>query len=315
MQDYPFVRQLAPPLTRDQLRPLDPRCRAVQFSEPLSDAELVEVAKLLQGYRDVTLRVYGHYQRGCDLELLRHFPFLRRFQVDVFDLGDFRGLRHLPDNLEYLGLGRTRSRTVSLAVLGRFQDLRELYIESHKKDIDVIARLSSLQDLTLRSITLPDLALLKSLNELRSLDIKLGGTRDLGLLPEIGHLRYLEIWMVKGLSDLSPIGGMRDLQYLFLQAIKNVQNIPSLKSLALLRRVHIETMKGITDLSGIAQAPRLEELLVVDMPHLQPEALRPFVDHPTLKRASVGLGSLRKNRDVKELLGLPAVEGGFQFRS
>lgn len=39
-----------------------------------------------------------------------------------------------------------------------------------------------------------------------ALDIELGGTKGLGLLPRVGRLRYLELWMVKGLSDLSPRG-------------------------------------------------------------------------------------------------------------
>ena len=64
------------------------------------------------------------------LELLRHFSFLRRFQVGVFELSDFRGLRHLTENLEYLGLGQTRYRRFSLAELERFKNLREIYISN-----------------------------------------------------------------------------------------------------------------------------------------------------------------------------------------
>ncbi len=58
--------------------------------------------------------------------------------------------------------------------------------------------------LTLRSITLPDLALLQPLAQLRALDIKLSGTRDLTLLPAVGQLEYVELWVIRGFSDLAP---------------------------------------------------------------------------------------------------------------
>jgi internalin A len=296
---------------------LDPRCRVVQFSSPLSDAELRKVADFMRGYPEVPLRVYGHYGEGCNLNFLRYFPFLRQFQVDVFDLQDIDGLRYLPDNLEFVGFSQTRSKRFSLAFLSRFRSLRQLYIESHKKDIAVLSELTSIEELTLRSITLPDLSLLLPLRQLVSLDIKLGGTKDLALLPEVGRLRYLELWMIRGLEDISSVGQVHTLQYLFLQALKRVESVPSLRDLRLLRRVHLETMKGLSDLQPIADAPVLEELLVIDMPHLQPEALRPFVGHRTLRAAAVGLGSLKKNAAAKSMLGLPDVgtlKGGFEYR-
>lgn len=317
MKDDPYIRQLEPPLGDEQLRPLDPCCRVVQFSSPLSDAELRKVADFMRGYPGVSLRVYGHYGKGCNLDFLKYFPFLRQFQIDVFDLQDIDGLRHLPDNLEFVGFSQTRSKRFSLAFLSRFRSLRRLYIESHKKDIAVLSDLTSLEELTLRSITLPDLSLLHPMRYLVSLDIKLGGTKDLSLLPEVGRLRYLELWMIRGLENISSVGRVRTLQYLFLQALKRVESVPSLRDLRLLRRVHLETMKGLSDLQPIADAPGLEELLVIDMRHLQPEALRPFVGHRTLRAAAVGLGSLKKNAVVDRMLGLPDVgtlKGGFEYR-
>ena len=181
----------------------------------------------------------------------------------------------------------------------------------------MLSELTSLEDLTLRSITLPDLSLLVSMRNLLSLAIKLGSTRDLSLLPEIGKLRYLELWMIRGLHDISAVGKIRTLQYLFLQALRRVERVPSLRDLHLLRRIHLETMKGLSDLRPIADAPALEELLMIDMPHLQPDAFRPFVGHETLKAASIGLGSDRKNTALKGVLDLPDVEclvDGYEFR-
>ena len=116
--------------------------------------------------------------------------------------------------------------------------------------------------------------------------------------------------MVRGLSDLQAVGKISTLQYLFLQALKQVDKLPSLGDLHLLRRMHLETMKGLTDLKPVADAPSLEELIVVDMPQLQPEVFAPFVGHPTLKHITAGLGSNRKNQMVEMLLRLPGVNRG-----
>jgi delta 1-pyrroline-5-carboxylate dehydrogenase len=75
-----------------------------------------------------------------------------------------------------------------------------------------------------------------------------------------------------------------------------------------LKRISLETMKGLRDLSPLATAPALEELVVGDTLQVQPEDFTAVAKLPTLKRASVFLGSNRRNEAVKQLLGLPPVE-------
>jgi hypothetical protein len=320
----PFVRDLSGPLTPEQLSPLDTRCHTVQFGdpveEPLGDQDFRKLAGFLKKYPKVTLRVYGWGSPPRDLDFLRFFPFVKRLAIEKYQLEDMSGIAFACPDLEELTLGQTRSKRHSLKFLERFPKLRKLYLEGHNKDIEIVSCLMKLQDLTLRSITLSDLRILKPLRALESLAIKLGGTRDLGLLPGIGKLRYLELWQVLGLDDLSRIPGIRTLQYLFLQALKRVSELPSFANLGTLPRVHLETMKGVKDLRPVVKAPALEELLVIDMPHLEPNAFRPFIGHRTLRRICLDLGSAgrssTKNEVVKQLLGLPTFDrsAGFQFR-
>ena len=260
----------------------------------------------MRNHPSVTLRAYG-LQPVADLEFLQHFPFLRRFWVDVFELRSLAGLRYLPDDLELLAIGQTRTTRFSLKPLERFASLRRLSLEAQRKDIAALATLRELRDLTLRSITLDDLSLLKPLTQLRSLSIKLGGTTDLSLVPEIGRIEYFEVWMVRGLHDLGMIDRMDHLEHLFLQTLKHVKRLPSLGPLKRLLRVQLMTMKGLTDMRPIADAPNLEDLMVLDMPQLTVEHLRPFVDHPSLKHALVGLGSRKKDQQVKNMLPSPQV--------
>jgi hypothetical protein len=121
--------------------------------------------------------------------------------------------------------------------------------------------------------------------------------------------------LIRGLADVSSIGDVRSLQYLFLQALTQVKEMPSLARLHALRRVHLENMKGLTRLGPVAKAPALEDLEVFNLRHLDPDALKPFVGHRTLRRASVYLSNQRKNEAVAELLGLPPVDGEFRFKN
>ncbi len=186
------LRDVHPPLGDEDLRPLTPECEAVRFSSLPSDADLERVAELIADRPDVLLRAYGSYDGSIqDLEFLRFFSDRRRIAVDVFELQDMEGLNHLSEDLETLALGWTRRR-FSLAPLRRLGALRALHLEGHTKDIEALSALSTLDDLTLRSIKLPDLSILLPLERLRSLAVKLGGTTDLRLLPRIGRLEFLE---------------------------------------------------------------------------------------------------------------------------
>jgi hypothetical protein len=308
-------RRVSSPLTDEMLRPSATGRGVVQFNQLLTDADFERLADWLRAYPEMALRVYGS-REIADLEFLRFFPYLRRFAADALwgGLASLDGLRHLPEDLEHLGLGATRRR-LDLEVIGRFPRLRTLFLEGQTKNIEVVAGLKRLEELTLRSITLPDLSLLLPLKHLLALDLKLGGTKELGLLPEIGRIRYLELWRIKGLTDISSIARLSRLRSLFLQTLKGVTSLPDLSGARVLRRVHLETMKGICDLRPLATAPALRELVLVDMPQLQPDDLRPIVGLPRLKAATVALGSVRKNIAAEELLGLPQVRGAYDWRA
>lgn len=305
----PSIHQLRRPITAANLGPLDPRCRIVQFAEPLDPDELDAVSALLREHPGVGLRVYG-FGRGPypTLDFLEHFPALEQVRIDCYDLQDISGLRFLTPNLKQLSFGQTRKR-FSLAPLERFTRLERLWLNGHAKDIEVLGRLDRLRRVSLCRITLPTLRALSTLEALEVLELRLGGTRDLSELPQFGRLRYFEAFMIRGLTDLQPAAETPSLEYLFVQAQKQVTSLPSFERASRLRRVHLETMKGLRDLSPLARAPALETLLLIDMPQLAPEDLRPFVGHPTLAEAGLGFGSNKKNAAATALLGLPPPSG------
>ena len=295
--------ELVSPVTAAELERLDGALRVIQFASALSDADYRLLSEWLRERPGITLRVYGSYDGSiANLDFLRWFPNLKRFRVDIYRLDSIDGLECLPDGVEVLGLGATKKR-FSLKSIGRFRELRALFLEGHTKDIEVLSDLRAITDLTLRSITLSGLELLRPMNRLRALDIKLGGTTNIAALPTLGPIQYLEFWQVRGLSDLSPIADMTDLEFLFLQSLRRVEKLPSFENSRRLKRIWLETMKGLSDVSTAAAAPALEHLAVVDMGQLEPEALRPLAARPSLKSVFAALGSAKKNNRAREILG------------
>jgi hypothetical protein len=128
--------------------------------------------------------------RAHNIECITEIPELESLSVGIFELRDFEFLRQITPTLRTLYLGATRSRSPTLAPLDRFRSLRTLYIEGHEKEIDVLRGLRQLEDVTLRSITTPDLSYLAPLTNLWSLDIKLGGIRSFAGVEGKASIKY-----------------------------------------------------------------------------------------------------------------------------
>ena len=147
-----------------------------------------------------------------------------------------------------LYLGGTKSKKPDLAHLTRFKLLEEIFIEGQKKNIEVLSQLLNLKDVTLRSISTPDIKYLRPLSKMWSLDIKLGGIRNLNGLEGMKHIKYLELWQIRGLSDIEVISSLTGLQYLFLQSLRQIESLPDLSKLRELKRISLENMGGLKDI-------------------------------------------------------------------
>lgn len=79
--------------------------------------------------------------------------------------------------------------------------------------------------------------------------------------------------------------------------------------------MHLQTMKGLTSLEPLMTAPALQELVVFDAGHLQPEHFACLRSHPTLRAVTLGLGSRKKTSEVEALLGLPHAGGKVPWRT
>ena len=320
----------------------DPGVEVLQTSEPVENStwDLLN-SELFLARPDIELRVYGFYNAECDLSFVQRLANVRRFAADclmaasgiehlaslarletlsigIFNLSSFDFLAEIPaDSLHSLSLGATESKRPRLGHLRRFTNLRTLSIEGPRKEIEVMATLPLLEDLTLRSIGSVGLAFLQNLRNLWSLDIKLGGTRDLSGLADMEQIKYLELWQIKGLENIEVISTMVGLQFLFLEALRNVTRLPDLSRLTHLRRIMLRTMKGLTDVSALASAPALSEFLLSGGESLDPEDLAPLFQVPSLRSASAYFANSKKDRAFKETAAERHVEefrhSRFQF--
>jgi hypothetical protein len=283
-----------------ELPPLADDETSVRVRDRLSKEQYQAVAELIQERSDVELWIDDH---GPDIEMLQFFTGLRRLSVTSLRLQSWDGISHIADTLEELTMGDTL-RPASVEAVGGLGRLRVLSLHGPVRHAEVISGLVGLEELRLRSVTLPDLSPLLPMRRLRSLYIGLGGTADVSLLPELPALESLELWRIRGMHDVTAIGRTVTLRELQLQAMSSVTELPSLADLSLLRRLGLETMRGITDLRPVAAAPALEELFLIEMCQLEPSALQPLVGHPTLRRGVWGLCSDRKNAEAWELVPL-----------
>lgn len=274
---------------------------------------------------EVTLRIYGFPLLPCDLSFASKMTNVRHFTADnlleadhieavaemenleslgvgIYHLESFAFLNQITPDISRLFLGWTKSKKPDLSPLRRFQSLKVLYLEGHQKNIEVLETLIHLEDVTLRSISTPDVQYLTSLTKMWSLDIKLGGIRNLDAISAMENIKYLELWQVRGLQDLSVVSNLPGLQYLFLQSLPNIRTFPLLHDLSKLRRIFLDNLKGLENLDSLEHAPALEDYIQWGAENVEIEGYLPLLRNPNLKRLKVVFDRQKKNKSFSALL-------------
>jgi hypothetical protein len=239
--------------------------------------------------------------RAKNVEVIAEMSQLESLSLGIFELQDFGVLDRVLPTLTTLSLGATRSRKPRLESLARFTSLRTLHLEGQSNGIDVLSSLPELEDLTLRSITTPDLHYLAPLERIWSLDIKLGGIRSFKGIEGKGTIKYLELWQIRELERADVVASLPGLQNVFLQSLPHIEALPGLQDSSSLRRVVLQNMKGFRDFGILEEAPALEEFALVEGKAQQPDQLLPVLRNTALRRAKAMFGSDRKNEAFARL--------------
>jgi hypothetical protein len=314
-------------VTKSDLEELanNPKTSIVQFSNPLDKNEIELLEKIVFSKRpDISLRIYGHYGKTCDLSFIERIPSLRKISADclmdakgievvtelkeleelgvgIFNLDNFDFLEKINPTINELYLHQTRSKKPQIESISRFTGLKYLYLEAQQKGIESIRQLKKLQKIVLRSISTDNLDFISELQQLWYVDIKLGGIKNFDALQVLPKIKYLELWQIRDLSDLSFISKLPTLQNLFIQSLKQVAELPDFSDSKSLRRIFLENLKGLRNLSTLKVAPNLREFIYLSAENQQPENLIPILENANIESVFCRFGSNKKNSRFDEI--------------
>ncbi|MDX2242410.1 MAG: hypothetical protein NW224_17125 [Leptolyngbyaceae cyanobacterium bins.302] len=311
--------EMLQPLSDENLKRVTPSTQEIQIGTEFSNADYLRIARVLDVAPNAVLRRWG---LGCNLDFLKYFPNVKRLRLSG-GYDSWEPLSLVASHLVDLSIDTYSIGTNMGDLLKDFSQLRKLSFNFHRdggiKEVPefdnvfpALALLPNLEVLFFHSVKLPNVDTLGMMLKLRSLSMVQCSIKDLsgvGMAKGLVHL-HLGYMMNKNIEFLES---NQKLQYLSLAYLSQIETIPSLEKHFDLRRVVLTSMKGLTNLSNIALAPNLEDLILDEEKYLKASDLECFSGHPHLKHVWTNMGSVRKDKAVDELLGLPRLGARSRF--
>lgn len=250
----------------------NPIVKTVQISRQLPDEAFEAIDRILALREDMTFRIYGLFgEDKFDLSCLHLMKHLRHLTIDVnlkdnkemldfsvltqlenlhslnllaFDLRDYSFVKELSPCLEKLTVfADTMGGAIKFDCgwLKRYEGLEKLFLGvKAKKNIESIAEIGSLRELTLRGIKLPNFDFLRETG-IESLALCWCGMNDLSSLAGF-NLKSLELWRINKLEDISFISTLQQLESLKLQDLKHIKALPDMSALKNLQEIVLENV-------------------------------------------------------------------------
>ena len=254
----------------------------LQFDKPLYSPELLKRINNLCGEfgEKLEVRFYGHYGTYFDASVLRFLPDVAALSIDcLFDVTNLAALNELAhlrclslgiynlndphifqtlqlQNLEKLSIGESLKVNFDLAPLQASQNLARLYVEKHTKNIESLATLPALRDLTLRCISKKQsIGFVSKIQSLRRLVEILGGRTN---ISEIQHpkLEGLEILRVMGFDNLDSIVGFPSLRSLAIEdqiRLSSIRFTAPNKNIQSFRIFNCKTLRTLEGLENLTE--------------------------------------------------------------
>jgi len=245
----------------------------VQIASSLPRQAFDIIDRILSVRQDMYLRIYGLYgEETIDLSLLQNMKNLKHLVLDfsvknrqdkfdfsvltklenlqslrlnLFDLKDYSFVNNLSHNLEELYISTDTMGggiVFDCRWLLQYRQLKNLYLgKKAKKNIESIAQLEKLGNLTLRGIKLKSFDFLKDRN-LKSLAVHWCSMNDLPSLAGFTSLKNLELWCIAKLEDISFVSTLENLENLNLTDLKYIHTLPDLSALKNLKDIKIDNV-------------------------------------------------------------------------
>lgn len=245
---------------------------AIQFSTPLSAADLHALQAFIEAYPQVRLRVHG-FRRGFDARGIAGFSALRDLTLDVHQLQHAPALSQL-HSLHVLRMGAMQTE---LAFLDALPELHTLELRGTRANLAPLERCGTLRTLLLENTPPLDFSRFAGASTLQVLTLS-HGQYDVGALASLAQLKRLE-----------------------LRAL-DVAHLPDLALLEQMESLVLADLHHVSDLSAIARARSLRELRIAGMPHLNVGDFAALQGCAALRDVHIELGSRRKEREIYRLL-------------
>ena len=188
----------------------------------------------------------------------------------------------------------------SLTFLEDYKHLKTLSVYNISKDISIISQLSSLKEIALCGLKLDNLDFLKPLTNLEYVWLQRSQLKDFGTLRNLKQLKAIKLFRLPKLENINFLEDMKSLQYINLDSCSNITEFPDLQQLKHLRRVFIDTMMRLNNISKIAKAPNLDDLIVINSKELPVTCFDSFIGHKSLKKILIGI-DLKTSKKYKEI--------------
>jgi protein phosphatase 1 regulatory subunit 7 len=258
----------------------------IQFSSEAyyyDEEVLKELNILCELYAEgLAIRFFGHYSEVFDckwlllvpnvrylyidclteaknLSALEELPHLKGLSLGIFELKDQEILNSSSfSNLETLYLTETRTKALNLEYLVDLHKIKNLVIVGHKKNIETLSNLKTIETLRLHSMSKLDLSFVNNLDGLKSLAISLGGRPNINEI-ELNNIEELEITRVRGFCEFTNIQNFRKLktltidQQIKLKSLEFETEMESLTDLKILNCKTFEKLKGMEFLPNLYQ--------------------------------------------------------------
>lgn len=245
----------------------------VQFSEMLLGSDLDTLAAFIAAHPGVELRV--HSIANFDLRTLKRFGAVRSLVLDVPSAVNVEALAEL-HALESFKIGAMDTRT-PLEALTELPQLHRLELHGANAGVSIAERVTRLDSLALYATPPVRLERMQSAPRLRSL--------------VLSHAA----------ADVAAVAAMPALERLSLRGI-SLASLPDFSANANLDSIELREVAGLRDLSPLATAPKLRELRIEGMRHLQMRDFEPLTRCANLLDVSIDIGSKSKTREIYRML-------------
>jgi len=209
------------------------------------------------------------------------------------------------DGRDQLCVRKVKLGVKSLAFLEHFGHLRALFIEEVKAGLDALKFLENLENLDLIQMRQLKCAALRGVPHLRELYIGFSSVSSFEGIEALSGLEDLSLRSVSGLAGLEFVSQFTKLKELSIIDCKGTTSVPNLANLDDLTEIRLSGLRDLQNIDGVFAAPRLKRLSLGALPNIEPEDLKPALEHPTLELiypALVGIEGAAKDIRAAELL-------------